>query len=262
MRSIAYRKFFIVLLGSVFIPIMAQIPVVDRKPPKSIKVKYHVVSSGETIYAIAWRYDKNYEQLARNNSILPPYHLVAGQYLNINSAQSSMVSSSAVVIRTKPINKTAIIKKPTLKVVKSTKKQASVPKVTIATNKKWRTNSSWYWPITGNIYRHFSQSKGRKGIDITGHAGDKIKASQSGQVVYAGSHLKTYGKLIIIKHDNTYLSAYGYNKKLLVKEGDTVKAEQFIALMGTDSTGKPLLHFEIRKNGTPINPAKVLMANR
>ena len=89
-----------------------------------------------------------------------------------------------------------------------------------------------------------------------------MKASQSGKVVYAGEHLKAYGKLIIIKHDETYLSAYGYNNKLLVKEGDTIKAKQAIALMGVNSTGKAVLHFEIRKNGNPINPNTLLISKK
>ena len=99
---------------------------------------------------------------------------------------------------------------------------------------------------------------GRKGIDIKGRAGEAVRAAAAGSVVYAGSGLLNYGKLIIIKHDDNYLSAYAYNRAMLVKEGDSVTAGQHIAYMGQKANGDPMLHFEIRYDGKPINPLKYL----
>ena len=98
----------------------------------------------------------------------------------------------------------------------------------------------------------------KNGIDITGTAGQAINAGAPGEVVYSGSGLLGYGRLIIVKHNDTYLSAYAHNKELLVKEGDRVSAGQKIALMGQTTNGRMLLHFEIRKNGQPVNPLDYL----
>lgn len=98
----------------------------------------------------------------------------------------------------------------------------------------------------------------RKGVKIRGRTGQRVLAAEVGKVVYAGSGLIGYGRLIIIKHNKNYLSAYGYNRKILVKEGDQVAKGERIAEMGVDDSNKPLLHFEIRRNGTPVNPVKLL----
>jgi lipoprotein NlpD len=102
----------------------------------------------------------------------------------------------------------------------------------------------------------------RKGITVSGQPGAFINAAEAGKIVYAGSGLIGYGKLIIIKHNKNYLSAYGYNRKILVKEGMQVKRGARIALMGQDTSGRPLLHFEIRRNGAPTDPTKLLPRRR
>jgi lipoprotein NlpD len=98
----------------------------------------------------------------------------------------------------------------------------------------------------------------RKGVKIEGQYGASVNAAETGKVVYAGSGLIGYGRLVIIKHNKNFLSAYGYNKKIHVKEGDTVKKGIRIAEMGSDGNGKPMLHFEIRRNGAPVDPLKLL----
>ncbi|MBA2653845.1 MAG: peptidoglycan DD-metalloendopeptidase family protein [Gammaproteobacteria bacterium] len=135
-----------------------------------------------------------------------------------------------------------------------------LPKQTAVSNRdKIGVNEShckhWQWPATGKIVKAFSlQEGGCKGLDITGNLGDPVKAVAPGKVVYSGSGLRGYGNLVIIKHSENYLSAYAYNKKLLVKEGDVVKAGDEIGKMGQNNTGDVLLHFEIRRNGKPVNP--------
>ena len=114
----------------------------------------------------------------------------------------------------------------------------------------------WIWPAKGRLLEAFSEAT--KGIDIAGKAGEAVTASAAGKVVYSGAGLRGYGKLIIIKHNNTYLSAYAHNNKILVKEGQTVAKGQKIGEMGSTDTDLVKLHFEIRKNGRPVDPLKHL----
>ena len=113
-------------------------------------------------------------------------------------------------------------------------------------------------PTNGKVVGEFSESANRKGIDIAGKQGQPVVASAAGKVVYSGSGLRGYGKLVIIKHNNTYLSAYAHNDQVLVKEGQTVTKGQKIAEMGSTDSDQVKLHFEIRKLGKPVDPAKYL----
>lgn len=112
------------------------------------------------------------------------------------------------------------------------------------------------WPAKGKVTEEFNDKN--KGIDIAGKVGETIQAAADGNVVYAGNSLRGYGNLVIIKHDNTYLTAYAHNSKLLVKEGDNVRKGQKIAEMGDTDTNSPKLHFELRANGKPVNPTPYL----
>ena len=116
----------------------------------------------------------------------------------------------------------------------------------------------WGMPTSGKVVAGFSESDNRKGVDIVGQRGQAVVASASGKVVYSGSGLRGYGKLIIIKHNKTYLSAYAHNDQILVKEGQTVSKGQKIAEMGNTDASQVELHFEIRKLGKPVDPAKYL----
>jgi lipoprotein NlpD len=116
----------------------------------------------------------------------------------------------------------------------------------------------WAWPAKGKIVTNFSETSNLKGIDIAGTAGEPVRASAAGRVVYAGNGLRGYGKLIIIKHNNTYLSAYAHNRDILVKEGQQVTRGQKIAEMGNTDADQVKLHFEIRRHGKPMDPTKVL----
>ena len=115
----------------------------------------------------------------------------------------------------------------------------------------------WHWPAKGKVVTYFSQSGG-KGINIAGKLGQPILSAADGRVVYSGSGLIGYGQLIIVKHNKRYLSAYAQNNKILVKEGDTVTGGQRIAEMGRSGSNRALLHFEIRRDGKPIDPMRYL----
>jgi lipoprotein NlpD len=117
----------------------------------------------------------------------------------------------------------------------------------------------WRWPHVGTVIAAYSTSgKVNKGIDIAGNPGDSVRAAASGNVVYAGDGLLGYGNLVIVNHNEHYLSAYAHNRKVLVREGEDVTAGQKIAELGSSGTDRPKLHFEIRKNGNPVNPVPYL----
>jgi lipoprotein NlpD len=118
---------------------------------------------------------------------------------------------------------------------------------------------AWQWPTRGALISRFSAgSQPHKGIDLTGRMGEPVHAANSGTVVYAGSGVRGYGNLLIVKHDAVFLSAYAHNSKLLVQEGDTVRAGQQIAELGDSGTDRVKLHFEIRRHGSPVDPLKIL----
>jgi lipoprotein NlpD len=118
---------------------------------------------------------------------------------------------------------------------------------------------SWAWPVTGSILAGFDEVK-NKGLDLGGAAGDAVLAAADGRVVYAGSGLRGYGNLIILKHNNTYLTAYAHNQALLVKEDQSVRKGQKIAEMGNSDSDRVKLHFEVRRQGKPVDPVKYLPA--
>jgi len=120
------------------------------------------------------------------------------------------------------------------------------------------TKDGWQWPASGSILREYAPGRTRQGVDIGGRAGSPVYAASSGRVVYNGTGLKGYGQLVIIKHDEQYLSAYGFSKRTYVKQGQDVAAGTHIADMGLGPQSRPMLHFEIRRDGDPIDPESVL----
>lgn len=208
------------------------------------------VKRGDTLYAIAWRYGVAYQQLASYNKIAPPYVINIGQKLRIPS-KSYRVSSRT----------SSTPKSPPKTTRRSTAKTPVVPKVVIASGVPKKNNESWRWPTSGTVEAGYTTTgKIHKGIDIAGKYGQAIYAAKSGKVVYAGAGLKAYGLLIIVKHDERFLSAYAFNSKVFVTEGDQVKAGDKIAEMGKKESKHTRLHFEIRLDGKPQNPKKYLPA--
>ena len=196
----------------------------------------HIVRKGETLFSIAWRYGKSSNDLARWNRLGDGSLIYPGQRLRLTgpAAKPTQSASSGSSSRPPPRSLPSI--------------PAEAP-------------PSWAWPTSGRIDVNFGAKPGTgTGVLISGKSGQSIYAAASGRVVYAGSGLIGYGKLIILKHNDTYLSAYGYNASLLAKEGDQIKIGQKIATMGEGPERKPRLHFEIRRNGKPVNPRQYLPA--
>lgn len=197
-------------------------------------LKTYVVKYGDTLYAVAFHYDKDYRQLAQINHLTYPYDLSIGQTLSLQNISVSRLQPLQII---KSPNSTSII------------------------NKKIATKSVvWQWPCHGIIINNFQPQYGKKGIDIAGKKGDNVRASAAGEVAYAGHGLTGYGNLIIIKHNN-YLTAYGNNMLNLVKEGEHIISGQIIAKMGNIDKNHYGVHFEIRKAGIPINPINYLTKN-
>ncbi len=208
----------------------------------------YVVGKNDTLYAIAWRYRMDYRQLARWNNLKPPYTIYPGQQLVLHKV-NHVSASAETQVNTRTGNQSST--------GRQHNSSGQAPAKVVTGNMQWR------WPVNGKVVVHFSNTASSaqslsQGIDIAGNVGQAIKATSAGRVVYSGNGLVGYGNLVIVKHNDTYLSAYGYNRKLLVKEGEFVKAGQQIAEMGTSTASLPRLHFEIRKQGKPVDPLKYL----
>lgn len=225
----------------------------------------HVVQPGETLYSIAWRYGRDYRELGNANGIGPPWNLKAGQVLRLD-LRGTVTSTSQNTTASRPA--AAPARAPSrASPPAQTAATAPKPAVTRAPSKNTPLASQtqtvarieWRWPYIGTVIAGYSTSgKVNKGIDIAGKAGDAVRAAAAGNVVYAGSGLLGYGNLIIVNHNEHYLSAYAHNRKILVQEGEDVKAGQVIAELGSSGTDRPMLHFEIRKNGNPVDPVHYL----
>jgi len=217
------------------------------------------VEPGETLYSISWAYGHDYHDVARWNHIPPPYVVRRGQRLRV-VAPVPVTTRHGVEI--KHANKTLTSSPSPLVVNKGSIPQADNQGVTHfesssrASHYVEHKKLLWQWPVKGGkLVQAFDQNNpGKQGVDVAGHEGQAIFCAEAGQVVYSGGGLNRYGKLIIIKHNETYLSAYAHNKRLLVKEGENLIAGQKIAEMGSTGTGTVKLHFEIRRNGKPVNP--------
>jgi lipoprotein NlpD len=223
------------------------------------KPGYHRVRRGDTLYSIAWQNGLNFRQLAEMNGIRSPYTIYVGQSLRLvtptpsPSPMTGPVSTPkpapAAIASPAPISRSDPVSDPASVPAQAPKPEATSEPALPA------VVSLWVWPTTGPLLRgYMPEANGKKGIDIGGKAGQPIVSAADGKVVYSGSGLVGYGRLIIIKHNDSLLSAYGHNSELLVAEGDYVKAGQVIAKMGSSGTSSTRLYFEIRQDGKPVNP--------
>ncbi|MCW8127802.1 peptidoglycan DD-metalloendopeptidase family protein [Microbulbifer halophilus] len=231
-------------------------PTSSLEQPPSQRIGHHTVSRGETLYSIAWRYGKDYREVAAVNRIAPPYRIYPGQKLKLTgSAPVAAAPKTVKKTRPTPPDKTAPAKKKRVRNKKSlTSKKPQKPDSRISSN-----GIRWQWPAKGKLISGFrSGDPLRKGVDIAGEKGDAVLAAANGTVIYAGSALRGYGKLLIVKHSEEFLSAYAHNHKLLVREGSEVEAGQRIAELGSSGTSRNMLHFEIRRSGQPVNPETYL----
>ncbi|MES9855519.1 MAG: peptidoglycan DD-metalloendopeptidase family protein [Sedimenticola sp.] len=224
------------------------------------------MKKGDTLYSISWRFDLAPQTLARMNGIRSPYTIYPGQSLGLSPLKSGLTqrlpakpmskSRSPIQSKANTVRKREKADPPSKreeKPVKAVKKQV--------VEKKYQQllKLSWGWPTRGTLVQRFVKGDPlRKGVKLRGSVGQPVKAAEAGKVVYAGSGLVGYGRLIIIKHSKSYLSAYGLNRRILVKEGDQVSKGMAIAEMGEGGKGIAQLHFEIRHNGAPVNPLVLL----
>lgn len=226
----------------------------------TVKKTSYLVQKGDTLFSIAWRFDHDPAALAALNNIEAPYVIYPEQRLNLLRSMN----------KTLPHEKTDQKIASENKVLDLGYKKGEVDKKTIqkksGKNFSNTVNLYWVWPADGKIINRFQvpkvgasneasrSARVSNGIDIEGRSGQPVYAAADGQVVYSGQGLRGYGKLIIVKHDHEWLSAYGHNKKLLVNEGDSIKAGEQIAEIGSTGIDKERLHFEIRRGGKPVDP--------
>lgn len=211
---------------------------------------FHLVERGETLYSIAWRYGIDYRELASANSIYSPYTIYPGQKIDVSGQGRSVPAPvrPSVENPSKPVAATQPSLPPPAPIIHSAPKSESFSAVI-----------DWKWPANGRLIDRFStKNPVNKGIDIAGSLGESVLAAAAGTVVYAGQGLRGYGNLVIIKHNDVYLSAYAHTSRILVSEQEVVKAGQKIAEIGSTGTDRVMLHFEIRQNGKPVDPLQYL----
>ena len=221
--------------GSVFAPI-------DSKPLPNLtnsqnagKPGYYTVKPGDTVMQISRSTNQNWRDIVKWNNLDNPNQVETGQVLRVVPPEGSLVPPVKPPVVAAPVVPTA----PT--------PSAAAPDEDIA----------WMWPSGGSLISGYDDVKS-KGLKIAGKLGDAVYASADGRVVYAGSAVRGYGNLVILKHNETYLTAYAHNQTLLVKEDQTVRKGQRIADMGSSDSERVMLHFEVRRNGKPVDPAKYL----
>jgi lipoprotein NlpD len=246
-----------------------------KKYPQGEAGSGYMVQTGDTLYSIAFRAGMDYRELAKLNNISPPYRIFAGQSLQISNKKYMSIRgeqrNSSVQL---PKSTSSTVKYPSQTQSKLTtankavarnnqtgyvRKQTVKENATAAENTVSSSKVRWAWPVRGPILAGFSNAEhGNKGLDIGGKAGTPIKAAAAGEVVYAGNALRGYGNLVIIRHNDDFLSAYAHNRRLLVKERDTVASGQTIAEMGNTDATSVRLHFEIRFRGKSVDPKRYL----
>ena len=237
----------------------------------SLRAETYQVKKGDTLFSIAFRSGMDYRALARLNRIPEPYTIYVGQVLVTGQDTGYQTALRGPQSVTKSANKNYS------NTVNSNSSSNNAKVVARQNQKRYGQNqqvkepektgkitsngniSQWLWPVKGPILAKFShQEHGNKGLDIGGAVGTPIKAAAAGQVVYAGNALRGYGNLVIIKHNDDFLSAYAHNNRLLVKERESVVAGQLIAEMGNTDADRVQLHFEIRFRGQSVDPLKYL----
>ena len=239
----------------------------SQKNKGNYQGKTYSVKRGDTLYSIAWQVGVDFRRLATINQIKKPYQIFPGQVLklaqNTSKNRTNTQSKQALSAQNKALNtsKKTVANGSSGGYVKPPPSQGKPIKTkTNGSSKTFPSKvRSWRYPSNGKIIGTYStKGNSNKGLDFGGKLGDSINAAADGKVVYAGNALRGYGNLVIVKHNNDYLSAYAHNQAILVKEKDWVKSGQVIAKMGKSGTDKVHLHFEIRFRGRSVNPQKYL----
>ena len=225
-------------------------PVVNAWLEPQQKNSDYIVHSGDTIYSIAWQFGLNYVVLAQVNHLQYPYRIYSGQHLKMSNVARGIQTTQTPSVSSSRLAPTTYSPPKTYPVKTIPKPPKQHPKQVI---------EQWQWPASGTVIQKFSLGlEGNPGINISGNLDAPVRAALSGEIVYCSNGVHGYHNLIIIKHNPHYLSAYAYNQKILVHLGQRVKAGDRIAAMGSDPAGRVMLHFEIRYDGQPVDPLKLL----
>jgi lipoprotein NlpD len=250
-------------------PVMSPPVAVEQRLPgaeNANKPGYYTVRPGDTLIRISLDAGQNWRDIARWNELDNPNKIEVGQVLRvIPPAVVNTVATATATAPAAPASRGAAATAPAASAAASASSPASssivasVPPVTTQPGAPAEDDVGWAWPTAsaGSVLAGFDEQR-NKGVDIGGKAGDPVLAAADGRVVYAGAGLRGYGNLIILKHNNTYLSAYAHNQALLVKEDQTVRKGQKIAEMGSSDADRVKLHFEIRRQGKPVDPSRYL----
>ncbi|MEI8325906.1 MAG: peptidoglycan DD-metalloendopeptidase family protein [Betaproteobacteria bacterium] len=248
-------------------PVAVEPPPVPAKAPpgteNASKPGYYTVKHGDTLIRIGLDSGQNWRDLVRWNRLENPNQIEVGQVLQVSPAAMTAATPETVVV-TRPVVGTSVTPvvagsppTPARPVSAVAATPAAAPSAVAAPASE--EEIAWIWPASGATLRGFDEVN-NKGLDLGGKPGDAVLAAMDGRVVYAGAGLRGYGNLIILKHNNTYLSAYAHNQTLLVKEEQNVRKGQKIAEMGSSDAERVALHFEIRRQGKPVDPSKYLPA--
>jgi len=232
--------------------VKAPVSVIDATPGASASPnitytgRMTIVKPGDNLYSISFESGFNYLEVAEWNQIDPEDFIYPGQKIKLYPPQDQATAPAP----TQPASAPAKPKQPAAKSTPAAT-TASVPASSAAV-------SDWIWPADGQIIARFSAAERRNGIEIAGQSGSPIRVAASGRVVYSGTGLIGYGRIIIVKHSTSFLSVYAHNSRVVVKEGDSVSRGQKIAEMGSTDADRVKLHFEIRLNGKPVDPLRYL----
>ncbi len=243
-------------------PAMDPNTVAVKQPPgfeNAGKVGYYTVKPGETLIRIGLETGQNWKDIARWNNLEQPNQIEVGQVLRVTPPTTTVAAAESNGVVTRPINSASIASSQVQPGQASSTAAKPTAAATAAAEPAAATESglSWIWPVPGPVLAGFDELK-NKGLDLGGAAGEPVLAAAEGRVVYVGAGLRGYGNLIILKHNNTYLTAYAHNKTLLVKEDQAVRKGQKIAEMGNSDADRVKLHFEVRRQGKPVDPLKYL----
>jgi lipoprotein NlpD len=214
--------------------------------PAPAPAGYYRVQAGDTLFKIAFEKGLNYLDLAEWNQLADPDHIEVGALLRLNPPPAASASVAPPVVTTRSVAPAENVE------VRPLPAEPTLPPP-----REDGTPKQWTWPCRGPLLSHFGEGL-NKGIDIAGSRGEYVQAAARGKVAYTGAGLRGYGKLIIIRHGKTLLSAYAHNARILVKEGQVVARGQIISEMGDTDANRVKLHFEIREFGKPVDPLKYL----
>ncbi|MEK9951248.1 MAG: peptidoglycan DD-metalloendopeptidase family protein [Curvibacter sp.] len=233
-----------------------------RQPPgfeNAGKPGYYTVKPGETLIRIGLETGQNWKDIAAWNNLEQPNQISVGQVLRVIPPTAPQAAAESTGVVTRPIGSGSIASTQVQPGQASTAARSGPAAAAPATESAAAGESglSWVWPVPGPVIAGFDEVK-NKGLDLGGTAGEPVLAAADGRVVYVGAGLRGYGNLIILKHNNVYLTAYAHNKTLLVKEDQAVRKGQKIAEMGNSDADRVKLHFEVRRQGKPVDPLKYL----